>query len=369
MSQIIHMDTESVYKLSATIAACANGLEERGLAVKKQLDPTQWEGEARDGFVFQVKTCISNLSNLRDEIDNLNLALNREIDQWLQVDNNSTLEHLSENNMLTSGLGSMIGINRYILGFFIEKEIDQVFKYFGDSPKGKALVEDIASANIRFEFDDEEGNVHYIGAENGEVVSISWVDESELPVDAGGGYSDGPPPTIKILNSLQNGSAYEIRDTIAHEMQHAIDSKTGRENIDIKYQPYDEISKDYYRSLTQEEIEQYDWSNLEDAFAASCSERVKTEIAAHARGYAFNPLKQTGENVLNMDTTYTSKEYKVILNDRGYADYYEQNIRDSFLTQGISVDVDVFWNEEFNRVQVDILNSDWLIETRPTYYA
>jgi hypothetical protein len=121
--------------------------------------------------------------------------------------------------------------------------------------------------------------------------------------------------------------------------------------------------------MTQEEIDSYDWSSVEDSFATSCTERVKTEITAHARGYEFNPLKETGEGVLNSDNVYTPQENKIILNDRGYSEIYEQNIRDSFLSQGITVEVDVYWNDLSNSIQVDIMNANGLIEARTTGYA
>ena len=228
MSQLIHMDTEIVTKLSSSINQCANTIDERSRAIRTTVESASWEGDSRDDLVYRTANQLTNLSNLKLQLEGLSLQLQREIDQWVQVDRNSITDYLSNNNLPLSGLGLAFGIapnslriSQYLIGFMLNKEINEIFDYFEGSQAGKAFQKEVENANIRFEYMDEEGNVHFFGDQNGEIVSISWVSASDLREGSSGGYNNGPPPTIEILDTLKSGSAYQLRETIAHEMQHA----------------------------------------------------------------------------------------------------------------------------------------------------
>jgi len=78
MSQLIHMDTEIVTKLSASINQCANTIDERSRAIRTTLESASWEGDSRDDLVYRTANQLTNsfkpeTSNLKDSVCNSNV--------------------------------------------------------------------------------------------------------------------------------------------------------------------------------------------------------------------------------------------------------------------------------------------------------
>ena len=191
-------------------------------------------------------------------------------------------------------------------------------------------MEACKAANLRFEY-IKDGEKFYFGAENGEIIPITWVDDAEIPKSKGVYIQDTDSKSI-LLNNILNIN-YDIRETIAHEMQHAIDYKIGRVDKEIIGKPYQTFEDMNFINYSQNAIIYINWDNLESEFEASIRERVHSEIASHSRGYEFNPLDQSGEKILNMDNTYTSSEYEIILNERDYASFYEEQLEETLGTE------------------------------------
>jgi uncharacterized protein YukE len=366
---IIKMQTEQVRSLSEKLKSSSLQLDQNIESIFSAIRSASWQGQSKDEFVNYLMKVRKHINLLISNMEILGADLNREVDQWEGVDREFYTKTLVAKELISpeiSGLLGLpavgIGINRYLTGYLWSKDIDDIFNFYERNRKGKAFEGELIEANIHFEFTDEEGNVHYYGAEDGEVIPISWDESSQLPEGALGGYNNGPPPTITLNEKLKSGNAYDLRGTIAHEMQHALDYEAGRSNVQIKNKPFHELQNGKYHQKTQTELDNLDWRQLEESFENSCAERVKTEIAAHARGYEFNPLKETGEGVLNMDNVYSSEEFKVVLNDRDYADYYRHNIEEGFQSQGMNVDVDIYWDSFNESIQVEINNVEKVTE-------
>ena len=280
--------------------------------------------------------------------------LEAEINQWIEVDQGSNLKLILENGLTGYTLISGLVDIKYLFGFYKKKDVDGVFEFFLDDQRGKDLLDDCKAANIRFEY-EKDGEKYYFGADEGEIISIEWVEPSEIP-NSNGVFSQESNSISSIMLNKELSNNYDIRETIAHEMQHAIDYKMGIVDSEIVIKPYQTMENLGLTSNPEIQIDQINWNEIEKEFEASLTERVHTEILAHTRGYEFNPELQTGESILNMDNTYTSSEYKVILNQRGYASVYEKQLEETFKEQGLDAAINVYWDNSSESVKVDINN-------------
>ena len=354
MSQIIHMDTEVVSNFANSIKKSSNYIEEKTNSLAGILKSMPWEGGSREELVSQAGAVVNKISELRLELINLSQQLEAEINQWIEVDRGMNPKIISENNIFSISFGSFIESFIFPFGKFLKKDVDGVFEFLLDDQRGKDLLDDCKAANIRFEY-EKDGEKFYFGADEGEIISIEWVEPSEIPNSKGVfSQESNLSSSIKLNKELSNN--YDIRETIAHEMQHAIDYKMGTVDSEIVIKPYQTMENLGLTSNPEIQIDQINWDEIEKEFEASLTERVHTEILAHTRGYEFNPELQTGESILNMDNTYTSSEYKVILNQRGYASVYEKQLEETFKEQGLDAAINVYWDNSSESVKVDINN-------------
>ncbi|GEM_PF-2771996 len=289
-----------------------------------------WEGSSREELVSQVRIFLTKVSDLKLELSELGQQLNNEIDLWIEADNGFNQKLIVEDNFISYSIKPPIREATYLFGFLSKRDVDDVFDYFLDDKEGKELLEACKAANLRFEY-IKDGEKFYFGAENGEIIPITWVDDAEIPKSKGVYIQDTDSKSI-LLNNILNIN-YDIRETIAHEMQHAIDYKIGRVDKEIIGKPYQTFEDMNFINYSQNAIIYINWDNLESEFEASIRERVHSEIASHSRGYEFNPLDQSGEKILNMDNTYTSSEYEIILNERDYASFYEEQLEETLGTE------------------------------------
>jgi len=354
MSQIIHMDTEVVSNFANSIKKCSNYIEENTNALAGILKSMPWEGGSREELVSQSGAVLNKISELKLELIKLSQQLEAEINQWIEVDQGSNLKLILENGLTGYTLISGLVDIKYLFGFYKKKDVDGVFEFFLDDQRGKDLLDDCKAANIRFEY-EKDGEKYYFGADEGEIISIEWVEPSEIP-NSNGVFSQESNSISSIMLNKELSNNYDIRETIAHEMQHAIDYKMGTVDSEIVIKPYQTMENLGLTSNPEIQIDQINWNEIEKEFEASLTERVHTEILAHTRGYEFNPELQTGESILNMDNTYTSSEYKVILNQRGYASVYEKQLEETFKEQGLDAAINVYWDNSSESVKVDINN-------------
>ena len=188
-----------------------------------------WEGSSREELVSQVRIFLTKVSDLKLELSELGQQLNNEIDLWIEADNGFNQKLIVEDNFISYSIKPPIREATYLFGFLSKRDVDDVFDYFLDDKEGKELLEACKAANLRFEY-IKDGEKFYFGAENGEIIPITWVDDAEIPKSKGVYIQDTDSKSI-LLNNILNIN-YDIRETIAHEMQHAIDYKIGRVDKD-----------------------------------------------------------------------------------------------------------------------------------------
>ena len=123
----------------------------------------------------------------------------------------------SKNNFENNIFSIHLVYRNFISFWFFKKDVDGVFEFLLDDQRGKDLLDDCKAANIRFEY-EKDGEKFYFGADEGEIISIEWVEPSEIPNSKGVfSQESNLSSSIKLNKELSNN--YDIRETIAHEMQ------------------------------------------------------------------------------------------------------------------------------------------------------
>ncbi len=119
----IHMDTDETRNLARTISRQVGNIDDLidQLRRSKGRLSSAWHGGSRSArFLNSFSTLISTLDNKNHELDTLALRVNREIDQWLDVDSN-----FAARNRYPPGKFYKPGEKRKpTFEFFPKKEID-----------------------------------------------------------------------------------------------------------------------------------------------------------------------------------------------------------------------------------------------------
>jgi predicted SprT family Zn-dependent metalloprotease len=343
---IIHMDTEHVDAIIQDLQLFSGQVEDSLQGTTVGLIQMSWEGGSREDFLRRHRSSCTKMDGLLNSLFDLRLLLRREVEQWQEV--SQTFEGI------VSSQTPLLPVNPATEhDFWGRNNIGNVINHFRDHPEAEELRQAAIEANITFVFTDEDGKTYYFGAVNGQKVPVSWGRVREMGLFVGGEYSD-LNNGIKINKKLILGNEEELQMTLAHEMQHAIDYKTGRANEMVRNKPYYEIDSAGFDKMSPDEVQSYNWEELESSLAASCNERAKTEVRAHARGYAMDDGYNHGENIVNTDTVYTPEEYQFVLEDRAYASTYQDNIESFLAEQGISANADVCWNDQSQQIEVKL---------------
>lgn len=376
---IIRLEKEKITYLLDKMQNVYFRLSESMESIIKDCHSMNWEGLSRDEFMSNLFNVEKNQISTLEQLENLANALKHELNQWEQADahfGDHYISHLSDQSLagaIKFGIFSNLNIGflfpNIVMNLVSGKaNLNNTFSYFQEADEVKDLINQATEANIRFQLIDENGVVvDEFGAENGILIPVKWVSTDSMP-GALGGYNGGPPPSIKLSEELQNATQFDLQGVLAHEMQHAIDYYSGyvdRNLVDLPYNKLNEILP----TISKDNLSSYDWSNLENQFSASCMDRLKTEINAHSRGYNLDPKIESGQSKVNMDGVYTPEEYKFVLNEREYRRVYEGNIVDSFKEMGFDADVNISWDNDNNKVSVDIIDVRQIVYSRDVYYA
>ena len=377
---IIRLEKEQTTSLHNNLQNLYYQFNESMDSIIKDCHSMNWEGLSRDEFMANLFTLQKHQQSTLEQLKNLANALKHEINQWEQADahfGDQYISQLSDHNIwgrvkrgLFSNPNPGFWFSNIVLNLISGKaNLNNTFSYFQEADEAKNLIKEATEANIRFQLIDENGNiVNEIGAENGTLISVQWDTDGSMPDGFLGGYIGGPPPTIELSEELKKGSQFDLQDTLAHEMQHAIDFHNGTSNVSVTNQPYIQ-TYEILSTISKEESLTYKWNNLEDQFSDSCMERLKTEINAHSRGYTLDPKIESGQSKVNMDGVFTPDEFKFVLNERDYRRIYEAQIVDSFKVMGYDADVNIWWDSDNNKVSVDIIDVRQIEYSRDVYYA
>lgn len=304
------METDEVRLLASKMREMAELFQSRADSIYSQIQNADWWGGSRDEFVGEIAQVCSTMRIYAENCDILWSRLETEIIQWEETAN--------------VFMGGVVGLNILYT------------TYLGNSSISRDLITDARDAGITFIIKGPPDQ--RLGAENGEIVNILWAKPStpgalgEQSYDPETGQS-----TIVIDPELKGGDSGELGGIIAHEMQHALDYNSGI--VDIPdFQELERYVKDG------------DFSQAENWLESYYTEKIKTEVNAHARGYAVDPninydRGQNVENKVNLDGVVTADEAKFIFGERTYGSLYnkdaEQLINEQYKDQHLKVVVDM----------------------------
>lgn len=88
----IHLEVEQGRNLVQKVKRAANELFDSASLVKRKASslPSYWSGGAAREFSRDVSRVVSQLEDQIDQLEQLGVALNREIDQWVEEDSNNS---------------------------------------------------------------------------------------------------------------------------------------------------------------------------------------------------------------------------------------------------------------------------------------
>ncbi len=313
---IIHMETEATRQLASRLEEKANQLLDFGDALAANCYKMDWQGKSRDEFLDNTLTVKKQLSELGELLDALASRLRQEIAQWELAD-----AQFADGQ----SLGAM-WLNQNHLQFVDHvwltheniSKLANTFALFTTSSEGRDLIAQAYAAGLFFVIIENGQEVGWLGDPNGKRIPINW---NELE-GAYGQYIPTPGNEQIEMNTNHADGMHVYWNTLAHEMQHAIDFNT--DALDMQA-----ISKmnDLFTTTPAETVQTMPVNDIEAILEQGLTEYVKSEVNAHDRGHRIDPTKNYFEDRLDAsDGIYTREEFNYVINTRGYEKNYEQHI-------------------------------------------
>jgi len=81
----IHLDKEITDQTTHKIRLSAEGFYDRADRLYASVSNIQWQGNAKDDFLFELYRCTSALKSLSDSLDLLGFQLSRETEEWESI--------------------------------------------------------------------------------------------------------------------------------------------------------------------------------------------------------------------------------------------------------------------------------------------
>ena len=86
MSKIIHMDTERVLQIASQLIWAGEELDGHTRTMSRRIRAIPWEGSDRERYIGQFSSLTQRITILAEEDCTLGLRLQREVDEWIQID-------------------------------------------------------------------------------------------------------------------------------------------------------------------------------------------------------------------------------------------------------------------------------------------
>lgn len=215
---------------------------------------------------------------------------------------------------------------------YMNGALPRAVEHMQNTAAGQGLIGAATAAGIYFVMPD--GST--LGDTSGVPVQVQINDQ----LDYAGGFFDAgsSSPTDDVVYMSAHPDKFDYGDanvagTLSHEMQHAVDQHTGRLNT----RGYDPTSTDI--------------PTLETDIKDMVMIRVESEVRAHGVGYAV----RDGGAYFD-DGVLDAQETRYILETRGYADAYENEINEAFAAayaadpsgglRMVSIELDPYGNVE-----------------------
>lgn len=90
MTDLLHMDTESVRACAFKLRAESDAIRRQAQALAASARSVDWYGPSRDSFQYQMEQLARSMTLLADEAEVLAARALREADQWSNLDEHFT---------------------------------------------------------------------------------------------------------------------------------------------------------------------------------------------------------------------------------------------------------------------------------------
>lgn len=334
MSPAIHMETERVYDAARQLTQVAEEIQQHSSQLVNQVMSINWQAPSREAFVVEFRELIQKMTATAENGILLADRIRREADEWLETDAASG----SELSALATVLPAM-NISKFFgnswsdfTGYFVPPDLNEGMDYVLSTDAGRELIEEAKKNGLGFRLPD--GRI--VGDEEGKIIPIRFGDAGE---NNNGSYHPNPDENFDTQDQelviseewwkrrFTMTGRDGLGNTLAHEMQHALDDKKGL------------LGDPSYSGDLQDE------SAVEKHLETYFQKSVDTEVRAWTRGGAVEVDKSYQD-----DGKTSASEAKWIL-DKGYEATYEKNINQSGFGDKYTADV---YLDESGNVRVDL---------------
>lgn len=317
----IHMDVEISRQLARTLDQQAYEIMLKVEDLQKftqKLANSWYCGKKSANFLSELNRCIVQLETKNNELTKLVIRVNREIDEWIDIDSSGqrSIKGISDSIFnFTSSLYSLYTLRAVIK----EYTLNETWDFLIGTQTGKELEELAKIYDICFVLPD--GST--IGNPEGEKIYIEFGDTGE-----GLGYQVENKIIISDSLDVKYKGVDVMGGILAHEMQHAIDRKAG---LLLDYSGYKDITDP---QLLEEFLEQ----------------RTLTRIGSEVR--AFERFENVIDGTQYIDDGITSStEIQNIIIDQGYESIYENQLNETLYP---NYTVDVYYDSRIGEIQINL---------------
>jgi hypothetical protein len=327
------MEIERVRVGAKQLSQTAEQLQGGCSRLLTQVRGINWQGPSREDFIRQYEQMIRNIIAAAEEGIVLGQRVQREIDEWQEADQTGSSEWSALAVLPAMTFSKFLG-NTWsnFKGVFDPADLNEGINYMLSTDAGKELIKEAEEKNLGFRLPD--GRI--IGAKDGKIIPIRFGDSGEgtrgvYRLDPDGNAQTEDQEIVISNDWLTRRMELSGRDglgnTLAHEMQHAVDDQKGL----LSTPPFE-------GSLDDE-------AAVEKQLGGELQQQVATEVRAWERGSAVEI-----DRAYRDDGAVSRQEAQDILN-KGYEERYEKALNDSAIGKKYTADV---YLDESGKVQVDL---------------
>lgn len=325
----LHMDTEQVRLVATDLERKADVIREAIQDLASQVRHLNWISQSSDSFRTDFAALQKQTETNCDQAVTLSLRVQREVNEWLEVDESGTSRLMPNPAAWDVITRSIRDLGLYL---FFPYTLQEGFDHLMDLPAGMQLIDELIAAKIRIQIVGD-GSYGYQGAD-AKIITLNWGES------VGGGEYDPGTDSISIPNDLlsrigQNSD--HLAKVIGHELQHALDDQTNTytgnfSSEDLKN--YSNQSPEVQNALCEELANELEQNNID------------SEIRAYERMNAISTNESYQDDGIN-----TGAERQAILDTQlnaqnTYESYYEKALGEKF--PGLEFDITIDPSGEVN---------------------
>jgi uncharacterized protein YukE len=273
---VIRMNTEDVRTAAWQVDQAAGDLYLKPSKLRSAANSLSglWQGGKSSKFTKQIRALATQLKGEVISLQRLAKQVQAEVVEWEETDRTGfqVFGELQKSS-IASFLPLLYAIPKYGLNKELNK-IKQRDEYFANGVKEllgnkayKGLVSDLEKEGLGLRLPDKNKTI--VGSKKGKIIDVEFYDDPKASVY--GGYNPGTDRFRIDTDPGHLKDPKELADTLAHEMQHAIDDKKGLLNSNF----YDAI------------LAGGDKKKLETILQREFQKKLDTEARAFTRGDAI----------------------------------------------------------------------------------